>query len=130
MVRYLTTAERAWVVNEFAKTSNKCQVVRNWPFPSPRPSRSGLIKLLHKFETHGSVHNLKSSGRPRSVLTALNTGIVDQVYLYSPRNSVRRTSAELGIGTSSVFRILKVLNKKAYLPTLVQSLSDGDFVNR
>ncbi len=86
-----------------------------------------MIELIRKFVRHGTVQDLKKSGRPRSVLTPLNIDMVEQVYLEAPKNSVRRTSLELGIGTTSVFKMLKSLNMKAYLPTLVQGLKVGDF---
>jgi len=118
------------MTTEFAKTGNKREVLRNWPFPTPIPTRAGLIKLIQKFERHGKLQNLKPEGRPRSVLTPINAGMVEQVCLAAPKNSVRRTSAELGIPKSSVFRMLKDLNKKAFLPTVVQSLTADDFVKR
>ena len=130
MARTITTTERVWIASEFAITTNKHEILRNWPFLSPRPSRSSLIRLISKYQTHGTVHDLKKSGRPRSVLTPLNIGVVEQVYAGAPKNSVRRTSAELGIGKSSIFRMLKSLYLKAYLPTLVQGLKVDDFVKR
>jgi len=130
MVRTLSTDERIWLTNEFAQTGNKCQTLRNWPYPTPTPNRKSLQTLIQKFETHGTVQDLKKSERPRSVLTPLNVRMVQQVYLNEPKNSVRRTSSELGIGAISVFKMLKTLKMKEYLPTLVQELQDGDFIKR
>ncbi len=35
MGRVLSYRERVWIANEFARTNNYLQVIRNWNFPSP-----------------------------------------------------------------------------------------------
>ena len=61
MVRTITTTERVWIASEFAITTNQHEILRNWPFLTPRPSRSSLIGLISKYQTHGTVHDLKKS---------------------------------------------------------------------
>ena len=130
MSRVLSTEERVWITSEYARTQSQRQIIRNWHFPSAPPSRCCVQKLLDKFENHGTLKNLKSSGRPRTALTPLNKNIVSEVFTEAPRTSVRRASVELNIPTSSVWRILKSIEQRAFVPTLVQGLLERDTVDR
>jgi len=131
MSRKLTSEERVWIIKEFTRTENKREVLRNWPFLTPAPTRSSVRELVNKFNTHGTVKNLKNTGRPRSVLTPLNANIVSASYAMAPNKSVRRAAAELDIHYVSVWRILTIdLNQKAYLPTLVHALKPSDYQER
>ena len=130
MSRKLTSEERLWIVKEFTRTENQRAVVRNWPFLTTRPSRHAVQSLVQKFNENGTLLNMPKSGRRRNILTNINTNIVADLYMQEPRNSIRKTSAELDIHRSSVWRILKSLNMKAYIPTLVQGLLERDPVDR
>jgi hypothetical protein len=130
MSRHLTSEERVWIVTELSRKGNQRQVVRNWPFQTPPPSRGAVQNLAKKFKNHATLLNMKKSGRPRSVLTEINSDIVSQMCSQDPTSSVRRTAAEIGMRPTSVWNILKSIKMKAFLPTLVQGLLEQDPVQR
>ena len=78
------------------------------------PVHSVIYRLVNKFTTHGTVHNINRkdtnrqshSGRPKSSRTPHNVAAVIDSVVHSPSKSMRRRSQELGINREYVRRIL------------------------
>ena len=123
-----TTEQRSWLLKEYIKTKSADAVRVNWTakYATAAPSRKTIYRIRHKFDATGSVLNVKSTGRPKSVTTDENKELVAQAVAHSPGKSSRRTSLELDISQTSVIRILKSLKWKPYRPQLVQGLLAGD----
>jgi hypothetical protein len=49
------------------------------------PSRQAIYNFSQRFQRHGSVHDLPSSGRPRTSLTEENLTTVAQALVQSPK---------------------------------------------
>lgn len=131
MSRRLTKIEKIWIMAEYHRTQNQREVLRNWNFQTPEPSDSSVCRLIRKFNENGSIQSLdKKKGRRKSVVNPLNTNIVQAAIFQAPETSVTRRSLELQIGRTSVWRILKSLHLKSYIPTLVHGLREGDPVLR
>jgi hypothetical protein len=98
---------------------------------TPVPSRQAIYNLNRRFKRHGSVHDLPRSGRPRTSLSEKNLTTVAQAWVRSPKKkSIRKTSAELIVPPTSVYRIVKALTLAAYRPHLLQMLTEDDFDRR
>jgi hypothetical protein len=91
------------------------------------PTRQAIYKLNQRFQRHESVHDLSRSERPWTSLTKKNLTTVTQALVQSPKKSIRKTSAELIIPPTSVYRIVKALELKACRPRLIQMLTEDDF---
>ena len=81
-------------------------------FPEKGWSRSGLDKLLSKFDSIGSVQRLPGSGRPRSMRTVQNIEAVESLILSQEdlpqtHRSQRQITREVRIDLSSVHCIIK-----------------------
>ena len=103
------------------------------------PTTKTIYKLVNGFNTHGSVENknkktpsrVTHSGPPLQVRTPQNVARVLESVRETPKKSVRRRSAELGIPRESVRRILKYdLGMKPYRIQMHQRLTDADAVAR
>jgi hypothetical protein len=79
-----------------------------------------------RFEETGSVCNLPTSGRRKSVVTEQNEMAVATALIQSPHKSKRKGSSELGISRTSYQRILKHLKLKPYRPRLLHALHLDD----
>lgn len=97
-------------------------------FEKNPPNKSTLLDLVKKFDENGSVlnQNKGKSGRPLTVRTNNNHGIIFEKVLQSPKKSQRRISQELGIARSSVQRLLKDLGVFSYKIQLLQTLQPQD----
>ena len=82
---------------------------------------STIARIRDKFETDGTVHDVhkERSGRPRSSTTPAKENQLLETLHRSPRKSVRQMARETGIPKSSAHRILKRINWKCYIPTLI-----------
>ena len=70
----------------------------------PAPERHSIRRWVNQFQTTGTVLKGKSTGRPKKSLERMN--VVRDAFTKSPKKSIRRGEAELGIPRSSVHRIL------------------------
>ena len=122
-------AERIWMNNAYARFGgNAGEVVRDWPYPTPRPSKGTVFKIARKFEITGSVQDIKPPGRPSSERTEENIDYVMSSIVDSSRKSISQISHETLISPTTVFRILKNdMNRKPYRPTRVCMLKDEDY---
>ena len=97
---------------------------------SPVPDRSTISRINKLFDETGSVQkrNLKICTRKSTISTAENLALVREEVLKSPdvSKSHRHLSSTLNISTGSVYRILKKLKLKPYIPRLVQALNEDD----
>lgn len=95
------------------------------------PNETTVRRLMLKFNETGSTLNVKSCGRPRSGRSEQNIAVVRQSVAVSPAKSVLRRSQELGIGYSSVHRILRYdLHYHPYKIQLTQQLKAADHEKR
>jgi hypothetical protein len=76
------------------------------------------------------VHDFPRSGKPRTSLTEENLTTVAHSLVQSPKKSIRKTAAEFIIPPTRVYRNVKALKLKAYLPHLLQMLIEDDFDRR
>lgn len=116
------------LLKEYVKTNNAQTVRRNWTakYGTPAPSRKSIYRIRDKFNATGSILNVKSPGRPKSVNTEQNQELVVQAVVESPHKSSVRISLELGLSKSSVKRIFKTIGWKPYRPQLVYGLLSKD----
>ena len=83
---------------------------------------------MHIFETLGTVQNVNKtrSGRPRTSTSPGKEEQVQETLLRSPQKSLRQTARETNISKDSVYRIMKHLHWKCYIPTLIHALNEDD----
>jgi len=80
-------------------------------FPNKNWTRGGLDKLIRKIDTLGTVRHLPGAGRPRSVRTAENISMVEELVLsQDDRPQTHRTQRQIG-GSEADYRI----NNNIYL---------------
>ena len=122
MPRKLTLEEHKFILKRYWKTENAQDVIRDWNhyFNTDPPTRLAIYKLRDKFDDTGSVVDAPRSGRP-SVCTEQNLATVAEAYGKSPKKSLRRASAEIGIKRTSQRKILTKLQMRLYIPTLIMT---------
>ena len=127
MPRKLTLEERKFILKRYWKTENAQDVIRDWNhyFNTDPPTRLAIYKLRDKFDDTGSVADAPRSGRP-SVSTEQNLTTVAEAYTRSPKKSLRRASAEIGIKRTSLRKILTKLHMRPYIPRLIHGLLEDD----
>ncbi|KFM78436.1 hypothetical protein X975_14673, partial [Stegodyphus mimosarum] len=91
------------------------------------PSKSAIIRLIHRFQQQGSVVDLPRVGRPRSMRTPENRSRVEQSIEQDAATSTRRRSRELGIHRTSLQRLQKDLHMYPYKMQLVQEIKLMDY---
>ena len=143
----LSVERRIFIVKTYIKTKSPrktkalfCKHFGLDPrFKKNIPSSKTIYKWVSDFELHGSVKNknkkttarIAHSGLRLQVRTPENVERVRASAHDTPKRSVRRRSAELGIPRESVRRMLKYdLSMKAYRIQLHQRLTDADAVAR
>ena len=101
-------------------------------FGKDPPTKANIFQMLRKYHQDGTLRNLNSprSGRPRTVRTNENHGIVFEKIVRSPKKSIRRTSRELHLSFSSTRRIISDLGAHSYRIQILQSLTANDIVLR
>uniref|UniRef100_UPI0035901D9E thioredoxin domain-containing protein 17 isoform X4 n=1 Tax=Myxine glutinosa TaxID=7769 RepID=UPI0035901D9E len=115
-----TPQEKFQCVEWFIETRSDTQVQRNFRTRYGRkpPSRTSIREWHKKFKETGSCQKQKSTGRPRT--SAADVERVRESFQQNPGKSIRRTSRELGLPTTTVHRILhKRLKLYAYKDTMV-----------
>ncbi|PSN41601.1 hypothetical protein C0J52_17604, partial [Blattella germanica] len=92
------------------------------------PSKHAIKGWINNFEETGSALKKKPTGRPRSARTPQNIDVVRESVLRSPRRSIRKQSAAVGMSRESVRRILRLdLKFHPYKLQIVQELKENDY---
>jgi Helix-turn-helix domain (DUF4817) len=131
----MTTEQRIQVIKSYySNNESSTAAVRELRAKLGRnvaPNESSVRKLIRKFETTGSVTNVKGTGRPRSARTEENIAVVRNSVSTSPGKSVRRRAQQLNLSPSSLHQILsKDLKMHAYKIQLIQELKPADHGKR
>ena len=137
-MEHWTAQHRAFVVEAYFKNGDstvKTQRLfrRHFNIPSHGrvPCRNTIREWIQNFRENASALKRKSRGRIPTVRTPENFDKVRMAIVESPRRSVRRHSAAIGLSDRSVRRILhKDLNFHPYKIAIVQELNDRDMANR
>jgi hypothetical protein len=95
-----------------------------------KPHRLTLKRIKEKFLSTGSVEHKKGAGRPKNVRSQQNVSRVLDSIQNNGKQSLQEMSSRLGIQKSSIYRILKENNFKAYKMKKIQELKEGDPENR
>lgn len=96
-----------------------------------RPSKRMIERLVEKFRTTFSLHNVSVPVRQRSARSEENIAAVAASVQADPRQSIPRRSQELGISRTSLWRILrKDLGLHPYKIKLTQELKPLDHRKR
>lgn len=105
-------------------------------FPNKNWTRGGLDKLIRKIDTLGTVRHLPGAGRPRSVRTAENISMVEELVLSQDdrpqtHRTQRQIEAEIGIKRTSIRRIIKNdLKLKCLKRSRAHELSQANKITR
>ena len=110
MVQF-TIAQRLIIVKTFYRNGESYAAtvsrLRATLGPNEAPNESTVRRLMRKFNETGSTVNIKSPGRHRSGQSEQNVAMVRDSVAVSAMKFVLLRSQELGIGCSSVRRILR-----------------------
>jgi hypothetical protein len=90
-----------------------------------KPHRLTLKRIKEKFLSTGSVEHKKGAGRPKNVRSQQNVSRVLDSIQNNGKQSLQEMSSRLGIQKSSIYRILKENNFKAYKMKKIQELKEG-----
>ena len=109
----LTTEQRGKLVEFYFETKSIVKTQRaycRYFDVRDAPGRKTVWKIVNKFRTGRTVHNLNKgrSGRHKAARTPENIDAVRHSVTQSPKKSSRRRSQELGLSRSSIRRILKL----------------------
>lgn len=131
----MSTDQRIFVVKTYYKQNESptvtVRVLRGILGRNAAPNESSVRRLISKFETTGSVINIKKTGRRRLVRTDENIAIVNDSVTVSPTRSIRRRSQQLNLSSTSLQRILsKDLHMHAYKVQLTQEVKPTDHGRR
>jgi hypothetical protein len=106
MNRKLTTQQRVFLLHPWWQTNkNSARVLEMFAEKfrdTPVPTRQAIYNLNQRFQRHGSVRDLPRSGRPRTSLTEENLTTLAQALVQSPKKSIKKTSSEFIIPSTSV----------------------------
>jgi len=133
-----TAQHLAFVAEAYFKNGDSAvttQLLFRRQFNIPRhgrvPCRNTIKEWVQNFREKASALQRKPRSRIRTVRTAENVDKLRMVTVKSPRRSVRRHFAAIGLSDRSVRRILhKDLNFHSYRIAIVQELNDRDVANR
>ncbi|CAF3931381.1 unnamed protein product [Rotaria sp. Silwood1] len=130
MPRTLTKEQRIFVLKQWwisGKISQTVNAAFRNEFPDEKvPTRQTMSRLAKKFDETGSIEDEPRSGRPITIRTGENRQLVSQTFLLNPRTSQKRASDDLHISRTSLQRLMKDLNLRAYKPRLLQALNEDD----
>ena len=128
----LSSDEKVKAVHLYHQYGSATQVRRKWKnyFATEPPCRQQIVQLAKKFNETGSIHNIKGSGRSRSVVTEQAISSVTELLKNSNNLSITQGAEATGMSKSSYYRAVIEAGFHAYRPTTVQELSDDDFQNR
>lgn len=132
-VEHRTFALRRFFVNNesVTQTQRDFRTHFNIPVRRPVPDRNTILRWFENFNTTGSVMKKKPPGPVNTARTPENIERVRTSAIQSPKRSVRKRAASLGINESTVRRILhKDLHYHPYKIQVCQQLSVGDYEQR
>ena len=126
----LSFDERKWLLKCYWKVEKVAEVQRRWRFEfgTPPPTRVTIVRIRDKFEVDLTVQDVLKGRceRKRSSTDNESADAVMQVFVRSPKKSLRHCSCEFGIEKSSVHRIFPAQKWKPYIPRLVHALNEDD----
>lgn len=96
-----------------------------------RPTECTIRRLVSKFETTGSVTDRRAPLRERNARSAENIAAVRESVQENPKQSINRRAQELGLSSTSTWRILRRdLKLHPYKIQLTQELKPNDHRQR
>ena len=132
-----TVKHRVFAVEQFFRNKDSTTVVQRLfrrHFKVKRhdsiPSRNTILRWVEAFRETGSVMKRNSPGRPRSVRTSGTAEGVRNAVTSSPTRSARQQSQALEISRRSLQRVMDDLHFHPYKLAVVQTLTEGDFIQR
>ena len=133
-----TAQHGAFVVEAYFKNGDSAVTTQrlfrrhfNIPSHGRVPCRNTIKELVQNFRENASALKRNPRGRISTIRTPENVDKVRIAIVKSPRRSVRRHSAAIGLSDRSWRRILhKDLNFHPYKIAIVQELNDSDMANR
>ena len=123
---YLSTKSLLETRRKFIRQFN----ARNKKGPSDTPSKAMIMRWVKKFRERGTVLKQSPPGPAKSVRTQANSAALKQSVQQSPTRSTRHRSQALGIKRTSLMRLLKESNLKAYRLSVRQKLIEADMEKR
>ena len=122
----LTTAERVEIILLCGREGyTHSDVAREFNCNHPEReevARSTVNRLLQKFKATGSVADAPRSGRPSTSTAEIEETVLAKMCA-SPKKSLRRTSMEVNVPKTNVYRILKKHKFHPYKMQVLQSLA-------
>lgn len=113
-----------WVLSGNSYRNTKELFRRKYP-ERPIPSCSTISHVVKKFSETGSVLNRKHN-RMCTVVTEENRTNTQAFVEVNPHSSIRQLSAEVNLGTSSVYKILKTGRYHPYKIINLHELNEDD----
>ena len=103
----ITAKQKAFCVIEFCKSESTTTVQRAFrlQFGVSPPDRKDILRWYRQFVETGCLYKGKSPGRPRVMEESVER--IRSAFLRSPRKSTRRTSRELQMPQSTVWKVLR-----------------------
>lgn len=135
----LTNQQKSYLVELYFSIKPTCERSLRRAFQEKFPEVDFSMRLVRrlakKFQSSGSICNVKPSGRPRSVRSSENVDKVKREMIKQPENSVRNMQLTLrkqgiDISVASVGRIMKDSKFKGYKFDFGQELNELDFPQR
>lgn len=129
----LSTEERIEIVKLYAHNScrNTAAIFnQNHPGRGVLLSPSTVSDTVNRFDSTGSIHDRKRTGRPRS---AVNDEIATAVLAhteYDPHSTLRSLSMATGVSTGSVWNILSKYRYHPYKMQILHKLKEDDYPHR
>jgi len=128
--REFSIDEGVFIVEQYARNPNACDVQKKWPFDTVKPDRSTIREIIKRWKTSGTILRKTSRKRTKNVVNEENKEKVHEFLQNDCHKSTRRISLELRISHTSTWRILQELDLKPYRPTYVQQLKPDDYQKR
>lgn len=132
----LTNQQKSYLVELYFSIKPTCERSLRRAFQEKFPEVDFSMRLVRrlakKFQSSGSICNVKPCGRPRSVRSSENVDKVKREMIKQPENSVRNMQLTLrkqgiDISVASVGRIMKDSKFKGYKFDFGQELNELDF---
>jgi hypothetical protein len=138
MPQYYSNAERGEMLKLYQRSGSYSEARKQYGLAhgipaAQRPPRSTIQRIVSKFNTNYTLHNLNKdrSGRKKTTRSVANIDVVKESVATSPVKSIRKRSQVVDINCSGTWRILKKdLQLKPYKMQVVQSLKPDDFLSR
>lgn len=132
-LEHRTFVMRRFYANAESVTQTQRDFRRHFNVPprGPIPDRNTILRWIHNVNTMGSLMKKKPPGPARTVRTPETVERVRVATLASPKRSLRKRAANLGISPSTVRNILiKDLKFHPYKLSVCQQLNPDDYRQR